>query len=152
MPQLIKQCVIAEDRWSMVRDAANLTDLPDGEPVIVPLRLWTERRGGLIARGEVGVWLAGDEDPAALADDLARLPLIAIDFSREGDTGGHAHARLLRQRHGYAGELRAIGAVRPEALDDLARCGFDSFLVAGPASARGAGASLHPGDARCPCA
>ena len=51
MPQLIKQRVVSDDRWNLVREATALGDLPDGVPVIVPLKLWIERRAALIARG-----------------------------------------------------------------------------------------------------
>jgi uncharacterized protein (DUF934 family) len=129
MSQLIKQRFVTDDRWTLVREAAALADLPDGVPVIVPLKLWIERRAALIARGEVGVWLAPDEDPAVLAADAARLPVIAIDFPQFTDGRGYSHARLLRDRYGYTGELRAVGDVQRDQLYYLAQCGFDAFLI-----------------------
>lgn len=129
MSQLIKQRVIADDRWTLVREASSLADVPDGEPVIVPLKLWLERRAALIARGEVGVWLAPHEDPAALAADVARLPVIAVDFPAFTDGRGYSHARLLRSRLGFAGELRAVGDVQRDQLYYLSQCGFDAFSV-----------------------
>ena len=80
MPRLIKGRSIADDRYTLLREAAALSDVPDGVPVIVPLALWLERRGALVARGEAGVWLAPADHPGALVDDLGRLPVIAIDF------------------------------------------------------------------------
>ena len=129
MSQLIRQRRIADDDWTLVRAASALTDLPDGVPVIVPLKLWIERRAALIARGEVGVWLAPDEDPVALAADVARLAVIAIDFPQFTDGRGYSHARLLRERYGFAGELRAIGDVQRDQLYYLSQCGFDAFLL-----------------------
>lgn len=129
MSQLIKQRVIADDRWRLVREAATLTDLPDGVPVIVPLKLWVERRAALIARGEVGVWLAPADDPSELAADVQRLPLVAVDFPQFTDGRGYSHARLLRDRYGYAGELRAIGDVQRDQLYYLTQCGFDAFVI-----------------------
>jgi len=129
MSQLIKQRVIADDRWTLVRAADALADLPDGVPVIVPLRLWIERRAALIARGEVGVWLAPADDPAVLAPDVQRLPVIAVDFPQFTDGRGYSHARLLRDRHGFAGELRAVGDVQRDQLYYLSQCGFDAFVV-----------------------
>ena len=129
MSQLIKQRLIADDRWTLVRQAATLADVPDGVPVIVPLKLWIDRRAALIARGEVGVWVAPDEDPAALAADVARLPLIAIDFPQFTDGRGYSHARLLRGRYGFTGELRAIGDVQRDQLHYLSQCGFDAFDI-----------------------
>ena len=70
-------------------------------PVLVPLALWQCRRPALLRRrGDVGVWLAPADDPAALAADLAALPLIAVDFPQFTDGRGYSIARLLRERHG----------------------------------------------------
>ena len=142
MSQLIKQRVVRDDRWVLVREAAALGDLPDGVPVIVPLKLWLERRAALIARGEVGVWLAPAEDPAALASDVQRLAVIAVDFPQFTDGRGYSHARLLRSRHGYAGELRAIGDVQRDQLYYLSQCGFDAFDLRDDKDAQDALASL----------
>lgn len=129
MPRLIDGRAIADDRYTLLREAAALSDVPDGVPVIVPLSLWLERRGALIARGEAGVWLAPADHPGALADDLIRLPVIAIDFPQFTDGRGYSHARLLRDRYRYRGELRAIGDIQRDQLYYLAQCGFDAFLI-----------------------
>lgn len=129
MPRLIRNRMIADDRYTLLREAASLAELPDGVPVIVPLPLWVERRAALIARGETGVWLAPADHPAVLADDIHRLPVIAIDFPQFTDGRGHSHARLLRGRYRYANELRAIGDVQRNQLDSLAQSGFDAFAI-----------------------
>jgi phosphoadenosine phosphosulfate reductase len=129
MPQLIKGRALAADRWTLLREAPTLADVPNGEPVIVPLSLWRERRAALLARGDVGVWLRPDDDPAELAVDVKALPLIAIDFPQFTDGRGYSLARLLRDRHGFHGELRAIGDVLRDQLFALAECGFDAFAV-----------------------
>ena len=129
MPQLIKQRLVSDDRWNLVREATGLTDLPDGVPVIVPLPLWLERRSALIARGDAGVWLAPADHTGAVAEDVQRLAVIAIDFPQFTDGRGYSHARLLRQRYRYSGELRAIGDVQRDQLYYLAQCGFDAFLI-----------------------
>lgn len=129
MPQLINRRGVAEDSFVLLRDARSFGELPDGTPVIVPLALWRERRGALIARGEVGVWLGPADDPATLAPDLAHLRVIAIDFPQFTDGRGYSHARLLRERYRYTGELRAVGDVGRDQLYYLSQCGFDSFLL-----------------------
>jgi uncharacterized protein (DUF934 family) len=70
---------------------------------------------------------AADHDVAPLAPYLSRVPLVAIDFTSTGDGRGFTQARLLRQRHGYQGELRAVGKIRADQMFFLARCGFDAF-------------------------
>ena len=76
-----------------------------------------------------GVWLGPDDDVAPLLPWLATLPLIAIRFPVFTDGRGYSLARLLRGRHGYAGELRAVGDVLRDQLYFLQRCGFDSFAL-----------------------
>jgi len=129
MRQLIRDGAVVDDRWTLLRDAATLADVPDGVSVIVPLALWLAHRDDLLARGAVGVWLAPDDDPEALADDIGRLPLIAVDFPQFTDGRGYSIGRLLRDRHGFGGELRAIGDVLRDQLFALAECGFDAFAI-----------------------
>jgi uncharacterized protein (DUF934 family) len=140
MPRLISRHEIVEDRYALLREAATLDALPDGQPVIVPLALWVARRAALIARGEVGVLLAPADDPPVLADDVHRLPVIAIDFPAFTDGRGYSHARLLRERYRYAGELRAIGDIQRDQLYYLAQCGFDAFVIP---DGKDAGDALH---------
>ena len=129
MPKLIKDRALVDDAWTLLRDAEALAHVPDGVPVIVPLALWRERRAALFARGDVGVWLGPDDDPAALAADLACLPLVAVDFPQFTDGRGYSTARLLRQKYGFAGELRAIGDILRDQLYYLQACGFNAFSL-----------------------
>ena len=76
------------------------------------------------------MWLAPADDPAALADDLASLALVAIDFPSFTDGRGYSSARLLRERLGYRGELRAVGDIQRDQLYYLSQVGFDAFAVA----------------------
>jgi uncharacterized protein (DUF934 family) len=129
MPRLIKNGTIVEDRWTLLREIASLAELSSATPVIVPLALWKVERAALAERGEVGVWLKPDDDPEALADDVATLTLIAIDFPKFTDGRGYSIAQLLRTRYRYAGELRAIGDVLRDQLYYMRECGFDAFSV-----------------------
>ena len=129
MPRLIKDNAIVDDRWTLLREAASPADVPDGLAAIVPLALWRAERDALRARGEIGVWLKPDEDPELLAADVGALPLIAVDFPQFTDGRGYSTARLLREKHGFAGELRAIGDVLRDQLYYLRQCGFNAFAV-----------------------
>jgi uncharacterized protein (DUF934 family) len=97
--------------------------------VIVPLALWQSEHDALAGRDDVGVWLKPSDDPDALAGDVAHLPLIAIDFPKFVDGRGYSSARLLRDKHRFGGELRAIGDVLRDQLYYLRQCGFDAFAV-----------------------
>ena len=83
----------------------------------------------MLARGDIGVWLAPADDPAALAADVAALPVIAVDFPKFTDGRGYSIGRLLRDRHGFTGELRAVGDILRDQLFALAECGFDAFVI-----------------------
>ncbi|MBL8542948.1 MAG: phosphoadenylyl-sulfate reductase [Hyphomonadaceae bacterium] len=98
-------------------------------------------------------WLEGAEEGGAIllqpSDDVRELrgrignaALIAVDFPRIGDGRGYSHAFLLRQRLGYGGPLRALGAVTADQVFALARVGFDSFALRADQSAESALAAL----------
>jgi uncharacterized protein (DUF934 family) len=90
--------------------------------------MWRDARERLIGRdGGVGVWLAGDDDPAHVSDDLGHLSVIAVHFASFTDGRGYSIGRLLRERYGWRGELRAIGDVQRDQIYYLSRCGFDAF-------------------------
>ncbi|MGH8714462.1 MAG: DUF934 domain-containing protein [Casimicrobiaceae bacterium] len=128
MPLLTKDRAVVEDRWTLVPDAAVPVDVP-ATPAIVPLALWLARRETFAARRDVGVWLKPGDDPDALAADVAVLPLIAVEFPQFADGRGYSTARLLREKHRFTGELRAIGEILRDQLNYLRQCGFDTFAL-----------------------
>jgi len=129
MPQLIKDGALADDAWSLRREVSSLAELGNGTCEIVPLPFWLAHRDALIGRGNVGVWLAPDADPEALAADVGTVPVIAVDFPAFTDGRGYSIGRFLRDRYGFKGELRAIGDILRDQLFALAECGFDAFLI-----------------------
>lgn len=133
MATLIKNENFAADSWQRLEAAADgsLPPVPATGDVLVPLALWQAAAGELLGRaaGRVGVWLAPDEDPAQVADSLEALSLVAVHFPQFADGRGYSTARLLRERYGWKGELRAIGDVQRDQLFYLSRCGFDAFAL-----------------------
>jgi uncharacterized protein (DUF934 family) len=124
---LIKDCQIAEDHWTLV--AAEGTDgaLPDGD-IIVPLALWLARRDELAGRNaKVGVQLEPQDPPQEIAADLDKLAVVALHFPASKDGRLFSTARLLRERFGYKGELRAVGQFGRDQMFYLQRCGVDAF-------------------------
>ena len=67
------------------------------------------------------------EDPAALAGALDGVARIEVSFPKFADGRGFSTARLLRERYGYKGELRAVGHITRDHLPFMARVGFDAF-------------------------
>jgi len=123
---LIKNGALTDDTFV---DATELEQLPEGA-VIVSLEQWREHKDALAGR-EVGVRLLSDQHPESIADDLEHFSVIALDFPTYRDGRAYSYARILRDRYGYKGELRAVGDVLLEQLHYMHRIGFDSFDVAG---------------------
>jgi uncharacterized protein (DUF934 family) len=143
MPDIILRDVIVADDWEVLRPLPDETVVPAGR-VIVPLAVWLGQQTQLATRGNVGVWLAGNDDPAQLSQSLALLSLIAVDFPKFTDGRGYSLAYLLRSRFGYRGQLRAIGDVLPDQLFYMKRVGFDAFAVRADKDIRQALRSLKP--------
>ena len=144
MSEIILRDAVVTDDWQILRPAAGeAVEVPSGR-VIVPLAIWLEQQTGLAARGDVGVWLAGTDDPAVLAPWIPLLPLIAIDFPKFTDGRGYSIAYLLRSRFSYRGELRAIGDVLPDQLFYMKRVGFDALAVRADKDIHQALRSLRP--------
>ena len=78
--------------------------------------------------GEV-IRLEPTDDLAPVADRLAGAARVEINFPKFGDCRGYSIARLLRERYGYRGELRAVGQVARDLLLYMESCGFDAFLL-----------------------
>jgi phosphoadenosine phosphosulfate reductase len=60
---------------------------------------------------------------------------IAISFPVVTDGRGFSLARLLRERHGFKGEIRAIGHLIPDHGQFLLRSGFDTAEITDPEAA-----------------
>lgn len=129
---LIKDRKLAADHWLLLDKGADgaLPAIPEAGDLIVPLALWHAAREALLARqGRLGVWLASDEEPADIAGDLAHFQVVAVRFPSFTDGRGYSIARLLRERHGWRGELRAIGDIQRDQVFYLTRCGFDALAL-----------------------
>jgi uncharacterized protein (DUF934 family) len=127
MRQVIKDRKAVGDDWIYAdKDCA-----PSGGRTVLPLAdFLAARAAGQGTAATLGVKLGPADDEAALKPYLVDLPLIAVEFPSSGEGRGYTQGRLLRERHGYRGELRAIGAVRADQMWFLARCGFDVFDLA----------------------
>jgi uncharacterized protein (DUF934 family) len=122
--KIIRDRAIVDDDFVHVADGAELST---GAKPIVPLAELVKARDALLARHPaVGVRIASDKLPSDIPE-LQRLALIAIEFPRFTDGRGYSVARMLRQRHAYRGELRAVGWVLRDQLQYLERCGFNAF-------------------------
>jgi uncharacterized protein (DUF934 family) len=113
----------AEDPFTTVDDDQFL---PRGEVIVSLARFQREGRDLLASGRGVGVRLASDDAPESLILDLPRLEIVALTFPKYRDGRAYSAARVLRERLGFAGELRAVGDVLLEMGHLLVRCGFDA--------------------------
>ena len=112
------------DPFTYVDDEAELVP---GD-VILSLARFQAEGDRLLSEGrQVGVRLQSDETVEALAYDLPRLALVALAFPKFRDGRQYSNARVLRERLGYKGEVRAVGDVLREQAGFRLRCGFDAF-------------------------
>ncbi|MGG5821116.1 DUF934 domain-containing protein [Falsiroseomonas sp. HW251] len=111
------------------RSVADDEALPDG-PSLVSLERLLRDAPALAARNApLGVVLPSDADPAVLEPLLDRLSLVALRFPKARDGRAFTQARALRERHGFAGEIRATGHVLPDQYAFLLRCGVTTVEV-----------------------
>jgi uncharacterized protein (DUF934 family) len=124
MRHILRQREVVADDW------LHLSEVPEGttpEAVVVPLAEASKWEG---FRGRLGVRVAPADRVEDFAALLPRVQLVAVEFPNPGDGRGYTTGRLLRQRYGFKGELRAVGHVKRDQIFILARTGFDAFEVA----------------------
>jgi len=115
---------LVEDPFTTVSDD---WAIPQGDVIISLTRFQAEGEQLLSEGRSVGVRLESHEEVEALAYDLPRLGVVALAFPKFGDGRAYSYARLLRERFGYKGEVRAVGDVLREQAGFMVRCGFDAF-------------------------
>ena len=124
---LLRDGALVDDPWVTVDDG---TALPMDGPAIVSLERWQAHREALLGRNApLGIRLKSDQSPALIADDLDRFAVVALEFPVFKDGRAYSYARLLRERYGYKGEVRAVGEVLRDQFLFMLRCGFDALEV-----------------------
>jgi uncharacterized protein (DUF934 family) len=123
---LIKGGVLAEDHFQTVAEDAPLP----ANGAIVSLARFQKDRESLFARNApLGVKLQSSESPEVLGDDVQRLSVIVLEFPKFRDGRAFSWARMLRERLGFKGEIRATGPFLYDQLAFMKRVGFDAFEV-----------------------
>jgi uncharacterized protein (DUF934 family) len=110
--------------------------VPDGVAVIVTGARFLADAEAFTQRVEaVGVLWPNNRPVAELAPYLSRIALVALVFPGFRDGRAYSQARILRERYGFMGELRATGQVLRDQFLFLMRAGFDTFEVSKEADA-----------------
>lgn len=126
--QIIKNREIINDDWRHLGDDESLPDM--AADIIITLERWRKDRDALLARnGKLGITIGGGIPVDEIVEDLPHFDLVAVRFPEFRDGRGYSHARLLRERYGFKGEIRAIGNVLRDQLFYMERCGINAFEV-----------------------
>ncbi|MEP0941961.1 MAG: DUF934 domain-containing protein [Rhizobiaceae bacterium] len=128
MSTLFIDGAVTEDRWVRIDGEQ---PVPDGEDVVVSLSIFKAQRHALLTRnvGRFGVFLEADDQIDGIVEDLGKMSLVALDFPSFADGRAYSKARSLRDRYGFAGQVRATGDVRIDQVQHMRRVGFDALQV-----------------------
>ena len=119
--KIIRDRAIVDDEFTHIADGQPLD--PTAPPFGGASRSAHE---ALVERPIVSLARVGE---ALAIPALARLALVAIELPKLTDGRAFSLGRMLRERHGFRGELRATGYVTRDQLLQLERCGFNAFEV-----------------------
>jgi uncharacterized protein (DUF934 family) len=122
---LVKDGKIVIDVFVHVADDAELPS--DGDVLVSAARFLKDPETLSKRDGKVGVIWPNNRDIDDLVPFLKQLAVVALVFPSFRDGRAYSQARLLRERHGYAGELRATGQVLRDQFLFMLRAGFDAL-------------------------
>ncbi|MFY8031527.1 MAG: phosphoadenylyl-sulfate reductase, partial [Devosia sp.] len=129
--------------------AEDLTLFKDGAFIADPFRAWTEgddptsvrythipvtvflaNRDAVLANPHpVGLLVSPGDRVEDVEKDLGRFASVAINFPGFTDGRGYSSARMVVERYGYKGEVRAVGDVLADQIPLMRRCGIEAFVV-----------------------
>jgi phosphoadenosine phosphosulfate reductase len=127
---LWKSGAFVEDNWKLVPDGE---PVPADVPVVVSLKRWREEREVLAGRNApLGLVFEPGSQWTDIIADLPRFPLIVVTIPKYADGRAFSIARLLRERDGYKGEIRATGVYIIDQVPFMMRVGIDAFETSDP--------------------
>lgn len=114
--------LIGDELFPAIEEAKNEVTLED----------WRANR--LAHADATALIIPNDADIEDLGCDMSGFNTIILEFPAFKDGRAYSQARLLRDRIGYTGEIRARGDVLRDQLHYMVRCGVNGFEFAGPAA------------------
>lgn len=139
MPLVKKGAIVADGFAHAADDSA----IPIEGAALIPAARFLEDPQALVARNApTGVIWPNNRDLDELVPYLDKLTVVALVFPTFRDGRAYSQARLLRERYGYKGELRATGQVLRDQFVLMLRAGFDAFEVKKDADAEAFAATV----------
>ncbi len=123
--------------WQIWQPQDDKAHVPEGKHII-PFQYWLAHRNNqqLLERalaGDISVWFAATDDvldhKQLIHAGQKLWPMVAVHFPIFRDGRGYSTAALLRERLAWTSPVWAIGDVLVDQLDQLARVGFDHFVL-----------------------
>jgi len=124
---LVRGGKITGDAFVHLADDAEIPG--DGAILVSAARFLGDAQSLARRAAPTGVVWPNNRDLDDLVPWLDRLAVVALVFPSFRDGRAYSQARLLRERHGYRGELRATGQVLRDQFLFMLRAGFDAFEV-----------------------
>lgn len=130
MPKLNKSGEVFADDWQVQEKEQDLSaeQLSAGK-WLVHVKWYLAHKDTVTPSDNLGVWLDSDDEASDLGDAAKLFPVVGVNFPVFSDGRGFSIGRTLRERYGFAGELRALGGFMQDQLFYLQRCGFDAFII-----------------------
>ncbi len=118
-------------RTDIFTPVESVEDIAEHSAVIVPLQLWPQISAARLHNSNIriGVRVEAGETLDALLDDLPHIDVIELDFPAFNDGRSFSKAARLRSHYGFAGEIRATGAVHIDQVSAMLRAGFDALQI-----------------------
>lgn len=123
--QLIKNKTVTQDNWAYIADDATLND----DFNIISLARWNQDKKSLANQANLGLRLESDVIIEDITTDLAHFSLIELFIPVFTDGRAFTHARLLRSRYGFTGDIRVNGDFMLDQIFYLNRVGISSYVL-----------------------
>jgi len=122
---IIKDQQVSENTWTFVADDSPLTN----GNISVSLKRWNQDKEQLLKHeGKIGIRLIpGDDVDGLSTEDLKTIDLVELEFPVFTDGRLFSLAQLVRSKHAYQGEIRAVGNFMSDQVFYLHRVGVDAF-------------------------
>ena len=114
----------SDDPWVIETEE---TKAGNNEKPLLPLATFIEKAQA--GEQNLGVLILPADNVRQLAPYLDNIALVAVSFPAFNDGRAFSHASILRERLGYAGDIRAVGDVLIDPIPLMLRCGINSFAV-----------------------
>ncbi len=122
---LIKNKTLTQDNWAFIADDAPLND----DFNIVSLARWNQDRDALSQVKNLGLRLESDVIIEDIISDLSHFSLIELFIPVFTDGRAFTHARLLRSRYDFTGDIRVNGDFMLDQIFYLNRVGISSYVL-----------------------